>query len=101
MRVVVKQTNDGWLVIEPDGTRRELCNLYFGQMVYNYKGQYYYSKEIPVDYFNKAEYLRSKGWETGYHYEDWYRLENGWTEYGGIKTDDAVKKCNAEMPGEA
>lgn len=93
VEVKVKKTNDGYIVTEPNGVERYLSPLYFGQMVYSYKGRFYYDKEIPIDYFKKAELLRSDGWETGYHYEDWYRLEKGWTEYGGIKTDDAIKIC--------
>jgi hypothetical protein len=99
VQVQVRKTNDGYIVTEPDGTERLLCNLYYGQMINSYKGRHYYSREIPADYLKKAAILRAHGWETGYHYEDWYELEKGWTEYGGIRTDDAMKKLRKQAGG--
>ena len=94
MEVRVRKTDKGFIVTEPDGTERILPPLYYSQMIWHIKGRYFYSKEMPVDYFRKAELLRANGWETGYHFEDWYRTEIGWTEYGGMKTDNAIKQIN-------
>ena len=94
MEVFVKKTDSGYMVTEPSGEERFLPPLYFGQMVDKCGGRFYYSREIPVDYFKKAELLRSRGWDTGYHYEDWYNVKDGWTEYGGIKTDEALAATN-------
>ena len=36
------------------------------------KGNFYYDKSFPKDYWEKAEYLKSKGWQTAYHYNQFY-----------------------------
>ena len=75
-----------------DGSERIIPPLYAGQMLRKGKdGNYRYDKRVPSNYWEKYDFLKSKGWNTGYHYnDDWYK--GTWTEYGGIKTDDAVKK---------
>ena len=89
IKTVIKTDKD-YIVIEADGTERHICNLHFGQMIGFYNGYHYYKKEVPENYFEKAEFLKSNGWNTGYHYEDWYRGE--WTEYGGLSTEMALKQ---------
>ncbi len=74
-----------------DGSVRVVPPLYSGQMLWKGKdGIYRYDKKVPSNYWEKYDFLKSKGWDTGYHYDDWHK--GFWTEYGGIKTDDAVKK---------
>ena len=75
-----------------NGSVRVVPPLYAGQMLMRGKdGKYRYDKKVPSNYWEKYDFLKSKGWNTGYHYDtDWYK--GAWTEYGGIKTDDAVKK---------
>ena len=90
IKTVIKTDKD-YIVLEADGTERHICNLYFGQMIgTKYKMQWYYKKEVPENYFEKAELLKLNGWNTGYHYEDWYKGE--WTEYGGVDTETALRK---------
>lgn len=86
----VQKTGSGYIVTERDGTERHICNLHFGQMIGFYNGYHYYKKEVPENYFEKAELLKLNGWNTGYHYEDWYKGE--WTEYGGVDTETALRK---------
>ncbi len=88
--IKVEKTNEDYIITEKDGTQRHICNLHFGQMIGFYKGHHYYTKEVPEDYFEKAALLKANGWNTGYHYEDWYKDQ--WTEYGGIDTETALRK---------
>lgn len=86
------------IVTEQDGTMREICPLYYCQMILHRHGRFYYEKDMPVNYFEKAEKLRAAGWESGYHYNnDWFRISDGWTEYGGIDTDSAIKQIEKEL----
>ena len=81
------------IVTEPDGTRREICPLFYGQMIRKYNGRFFYVKDMPTDYFEKAKTLESNGWGTWYHYDNWIKLSEKNNDYSGIKTDDAIKKC--------
>ena len=89
----VIKTEKGYTVIEKDGTQRHICNLYHGQMIGYYNGHPYYKKEIPENYFEKAELLESKGWYTWYHYDYWVHEEKTKNvEYGGLNTEMALKQ---------
>jgi hypothetical protein len=81
------------VVTEPDGTRRDIWPLYYGQMIRKYKGRFFYVKDMPVDYFNKAKILEDNGWATWYHYDNWIKLSEKNTDYSGIKTNEAIRKC--------
>lgn len=83
----------GCVVTEPDGTHREICPLFYGQMIRKYKGRFFYAKDMPVDYFEKAKKLEANGWATWYHYDNWIKLSDKNNDYSGIKTDDAINKC--------
>jgi hypothetical protein len=84
------KTEKEYIIIESDGTERHICNLYYGQMIDIYNGYFYYKKEVPEAYFEKAKLLKRNGWNTGYHYEDWYK--DNWTEYGGVNTETALRE---------
>ena len=91
--ISVKFDAQGYARIEhSDGSVRVVSPLYAGQMLRMGKdGKYRYDKKVPSNYWQKYDFLKSKGWNTGYHYDtDWHK--GIWTEYGGIKTDDAIKK---------
>jgi len=80
------------VVTEPDGTKRNICPLFYGQMICEINGKYFYAKEIPDNYFGKANILEGAGWATWYHYDNWIKLSENNNDYSGIKTDDAIKK---------
>lgn len=81
------------IVIEPDGTIREICPLFYGQMIREHKGRFFYVEDIPSDYFKKSKTLKDNGWVTWYHYDNWIKLSEKNNDYSGIKTDDAINKC--------
>jgi len=89
------------IVTEPDGTRSDIWPLYYGQMIREYKGRFFYVKDMPSDYYKKAETLEAHGWATWYHYDNWIKLSEKNTDYSGIKTDDAIKKCLTTASNEA
>lgn len=97
IKTVIKTDKD-YIVLEADGTERHICNLYFGQMIgTKYKMQWYYKKEVPDNYFEKAKLLESKGWYTWYHYDYWVHEEKTKNiEYCGLSTESALKKINEE-----
>lgn len=88
----VKRTDKDFIIFESGETERHICNLYYGQMVKKYNGYHYYSKDMPEDYFSKAERLLKAGWGSGYWYDNWFRPGESWNENGGISTDDAIKE---------
>lgn len=89
----VEFNNQGYARIEhSDGSVRTVPPLYAGQMLWQgVDGKYRYDKRVPSNYWEKHDFLKSKGWSAGYHYNiDWYK--GTWTEYDGITTNDAIKK---------
>lgn len=55
------------------------------------KGNFYYDKSFPEDYFEKAEYLKLNGWQTAYHYNQFY-LGDYNERVGGFTVDKAMEK---------
>ena len=92
LKVERKSIHDDATVTETNGAVRIIRPLYFGQMIWQDKdGNYRYDKRVPSNYWEKYDFLKSKGWNTGYHYNiDWHK--GAWTEYGGISTNDAIQK---------
>ena len=88
------------IVTEKDGTKRNICPLFYGQMIREYNGRFFYVKEMPIDYFKKAASLESLGWATWYHYDNWINLSEKNNDYSGIKTDDAIEKINGNASDE-
>ena len=82
------------IITEPDGTKRDVCPLFYGQMIHKYKGKYFYVKDMPVDYFKKANLLEERGWGTWHHYDNWINLTEENNDYGGVRTDDAIRISN-------
>jgi len=82
------------VVTEPDGTKRNICPLFYGQMIRSRNGRFFYLNDIPVNYFEKAKRLENNGWGTWYHYDNWIKLSENNNDYSGIKTDDAIKKLS-------
>lgn len=84
------------IVTEPDGTKREICPLFYGQMIRKRNGRYFYDRAMPGDYFEKAKTLEENGWWTWYHYDNWVNDSVKNPERVGYKTDEALKKCLIE-----
>ena len=81
------------IVTEPDGTNREICPLFYGQMVRRRNGRFFYDRAVPVDYFRKAKTLELNGWSTWYHYDNWINASVKNPEHEGYSTNDALEKC--------
>ena len=81
------------VITEPDGTKREICPLFYGQMIRERNGRYFYDRAMPGDYFTKAKTLEENGWSTWYHYDNWINDSVKNPEHEGYKTDEALKKC--------
>ena len=91
--ITVEKTDEDYIITEKDGTQRHICNLYFGQMIGFYNGYYYYKKEVPENYFKKAELLEYYGWYQWYHYDYWVHPEKTKNiAYGGLNTEKALEK---------
>lgn len=89
----VEKTDKDYIITEKDGTQRHICNLFFGQMIGFYNGYHYYKKEVPENYFKKAELLEFNGWYQWYHYDYWVHPEKTKNiEYGGFNTEKALEK---------
>ena len=90
MKVERKSIYHDARVTEPDGAVRMIKPLYFGQMIWQDKhGNYRYDKRVPKDYWEKHDFLLSKGWHPGWHYEnDWQKGE--YNDYGGVTTEHAL-----------
>lgn len=84
------------VVTEPDGTRREICPLFYGQMIRKCNGRFFYVKGMPFDYFEKSKKLEDNGWATWYHYDNWINLSEKNNDYSGIKTDDAIERLKVQ-----
>lgn len=88
----------GCVVTEPDGTKRDICPLFYGQMIREYKGRFFYVKDMPAEYFKKAKILEAHGWSTWYHYNNWINDSVKNPEHEGYSTDEAIKKCLVTAP---
>ena len=92
LKVKIKSIYDDAEVTEPDGTVRTIPPLHFGQMIWKDSNrEYHYSRYVPKDFWNKAEYLKSKGWKTGYHYNEFYLGEYN-ERVGGLTVDKAMEE---------
>jgi hypothetical protein len=86
-----KRIMTGCTATERDGTRRYVAPLYYGQMIREYAGRYFYKKEVPENYFEKAAVLEKAGWYQWYHYDNWVNENTKNKEYCGWTTDEAIK----------
>lgn len=94
----VEKTDKDYIITEKDGTQRHICNLHFGQMIGFYNGYYYYKKEVPENYFDKAKILEANGWYTWYHFDYWVHPEKTKNkEYGGLDTEYVLRKIKEEQ----
>lgn len=81
------------IVTEPDGTKRDISPLFAGQMLRTINGRTFYAKEVPADYFGKAEKLESAGWYRWYHFDNWVNASVKNPEHEGYSTEEALRKC--------
>ncbi len=81
-----------YLIIEPDGTKRIIPPLVYGQMIREYKWIHYYDSNIPKDYFEKAVILSANGCDTWYNYDYWVKESNEYPEYFGLSTEEAISE---------
>lgn len=89
------------IVTEPDGTKREICPLFYGQMIREYRGRFFYVKEMPQKYFEKAKTLEENGWATWYHYDNWIKLSEKNNDYSGVGTNEAIKMAQQQVQPDA
>ena len=78
-------------VTEPNGSVRIIPPLYFGQMIIKGSdGKFRYNNNMPKDYWDKRNFLISKGWESHYHFDiDWQKGE--YNDRLGTTTENALK----------
>ncbi len=93
--LVIKNANRGFLIIEPTGKKRLIQDRYFNQMIVEKDSKHYYAKEMPKDYFSKAELLKKNGWHSCFNY-------NYWTKETGCKnfylpTNKAIKLLKEKL----
>jgi len=93
--LVIKNVSKGFLIIEPTGKKRLIQDRYFNQMLVEKDGMYHYAKEMPKDYFSKAELLKKNGWHSCFNYNYWTKEVDRKNFY--LPTNKAVellKKAN-------
>jgi hypothetical protein len=81
------------VITEPDGTKREICPLFYCQMIRERNGRFFYDRAMPGDYFAKAKMLEENGWSTWYHYDNWINDSVKNPEHEGYRTNEALEKC--------
>ena len=96
MEVKVRKTEDGYIITEPTGGERFIRPLHYCQMIYGKHGRHYYTRDMPVNYFEKAESLEKAGWYTWYHFDNWVNAHVKNPEHEGYDTDEAIEKIKGQ-----
>ena len=92
--ITVKNHGKDFLIIEPTGKKRLIQRLYFNQMIVEKNGKHYYNKEMPKDYFAKAELLKRNGWKPCPCYNYWFNSVN--SKNFILTTNKAVRFINEQ-----
>lgn len=75
---------------EPNGNKRIIPPLHHGQMIRKNKTwtKFWYDKSVPENYWEKHDFLESRGWSTYYHFDNWQKGD--FNDKLGISTEDAL-----------